>query len=78
EKWPQRHRDTEQKEKKAFPTISFSLFLCVSVSLWQNKCLNVACPDLDRDTPVNSGQNKIHGDNLPQLSPILRIFGAKK
>ena len=48
EKWPQRHRDTEQKEKKAFPTISFSLFLCVSVSLWQNKCLNVACPDLDR------------------------------
>ena len=74
----QRHR---AEREKGFPDnlfFSFPLCLCVSVSLWQNKCLNVACPDLDRDTPVNSGQNKIHGDNLPQLSPILRIFGAKK
>ena len=42
----QRHR---AEREKGFPDnlfFSFPLCLCVSVSLWQNKCLNVACPDL--------------------------------
>jgi hypothetical protein len=42
----QRHR---AERERGFPDnlfFSFPLCLCVSVSLWQNKRLNVACHDL--------------------------------
>src|SRR5262249_58359184 len=53
--WDRRnsHRATEaqsRKRKEAFQTIPFPLFLCVSVSLWHNKCPNVACSDLEPQT----------------------------